>query len=266
MPVSTTPRPALVGLFAALFALGCAEEDGPELPRAGGPSGGGSVSGGSGAGGEQSGSGGATAGAVSGRVRQFRGDEFLLTELAETSGEVAAEAPRAADPWVDTEFTADGFSLAGARRGEGTWIAVESSEAGYFTTLGLFDTTLGSADPVLVTADIVTSIFDTLAVPEDPFPSSGHLVVRVEDEAGDLVPGVQVQLGSASFVTYASAGSWTEFADRTTDEGIAFLGNIPADAVPGETVSVTLAGAMTGTFEALVAAGAVTVVTLEREP
>jgi hypothetical protein len=86
-----------------------------------------------------------------------------------------------------------------------------------------------------------------------------QLVVRVEDEQGRSVAGVFGGL-TAELVAYREAGGWLASDLGTDDSGMIFFGNVPA--TPSLAMkNITFSGAVSARIEALIRAGATTIVT-----
>ncbi len=224
----------------------------------GGGGSGGLGSGGSGLSGDQE---------LAGRVVEFLGDDFFFTETLNLTAEVFAQAEDGTG-WISATHDGQSYSLSGVRLAPKTWMGARliGGEGDYHASFSIQDTQDGRADVPLVRRQVLLEIFGTLLVPEEPGSSAGHVVVRITDTNGQNVQGVTVAVPGASFVTYASSGSWTEYAEQTTTQGLALAGNVLAGSFPGEEVTVTASGAVERTVSVPIAADTVTVANLTVAP
>jgi hypothetical protein len=195
-------------------------------------------------------------------VRALGQADFLLGAPFDGEGLVSGEGSEAG-AWVEAAVVEGAFSLAGVRESDATWFVVEAEDdALYFPTLAQAD---GAAEPILlplIERALVEAIFETVAVPTSPNPSAAQLAVRVVDGAGAPLAGVTLAVAGSGFVSYAEVGGWTEFAESTSDRGLAFVGNVLAEELPGQPVRLELSGPARREVSVLAAEGAVTLVTL----
>ncbi len=101
-------------------------------------------------------------------------------------------------------------------------------------------------------------IFQARSVPADPDPLRAQIVVRVTNRRGEPLALVVPEVRDARAIMYRTLGSWTEFGEQTSGDGMFLAADVPASAFPGSIAKVVLGGAVTGTFEVPVAADAVT--------
>jgi hypothetical protein len=216
-----------------------------------------------GQGGEGSGEGeGGAPGELTGSVREFVDELFTSTIPFDGRATIAAEGERRAV--VETTYTGSGeFALEGFDVADPLWLGVFPEEnRGVLPTLApvALDSIGGeSLDLGVVREDNVDRVFQLQATPSERLPGTGQLFLLFTKN-GRGVPGIEVSLPEAEFVSYANGGAWSAADSRTDASGLVALTNILASAFPGSTKRVYLGGALDGYLLARVAAGSVSVV------
>ncbi|HEY8946639.1 MAG TPA: hypothetical protein VIM73_20445 [Polyangiaceae bacterium] len=264
----------------AVVLLGCQEEEPerpPPLPPCVGatcvPRGGvapPSSSGGSGEGafggadaGGDAGAGGAND-SLEGSVLEFVDDQFESSVTFTGTATLVAEGARGGTTTASWDG-ADPFQLSGFEQEQGlTWVLVSPApNRGVLPTLHPVPTgNVRRADLGLVRTDNLDLILLLLTVPLERLPERAQLVLRFTDPESTTggAEGVRVVSSDAEFISYAVEGTWSDLETATDQSGLVLLGNLSAPPFPGSTKRLSLAGALTGTLEVRVAAGAVSVV------
>jgi hypothetical protein len=165
----------------------------------------------------------------------------------------------------------DPFQLGDFKREQGvTWVLVSPApNRGVLPTLHPVRTgSVRRADLGLVRSDNLDLILLLLTVPLERLPERAQLVLRFTDPESITggAEGVRVVLPEAEFTSYAVEGTWSDLETATDPSGLVLLGNISAAPFPGSIERVSLAGALTGTLDVRVVAGAVSVVEVAPPP
>lgn len=256
-----------------VLALGCAkekEERPPYAPGCQSDCGNGS---GNGIGGTNAGGAGGADGEdeeainVVGSVVLFSDDAFDDTATFVQQARVRVQEPDKEGSYLGANYDGTEFTVAGALKSSRAWVYVEmtSAQTDYWSTLTRQDTRNGTIEAPVVARTSLLEVFDSQS-PKTPATSAAQLVVRVVDESGKGIEGVTVTVPGADFVTYRDLGVWSGLPESTTEEGLAFAGNIPAGVFPGNVPEVSLEGTVTRLVTPVLAAGAVTVVTVVVNP
>lgn len=212
----------------------------------------------SGSGGSEGTGGAAQTGKVVGRVVSILSEDFFFAEPFDQTAQVWAE-PMSGSTWQRTPYDGTSFTFDDVALTSSTWLgAVPDDTSPYHPSFANLVTKDGRADVPLVPRDVLDSVFLTLNLPEEPSPTAGHVVVRVVTPQGEGWQGVTVTVPAASLVTYAGGGTFSEFEEATSKEGLAVAGNVPARSFPGDFISVVLSGAVKRTVPVPVAADTVT--------
>jgi hypothetical protein len=157
--------------------------------------------------------------------------------------------------WSSTKYQGSPIDLEAT--GSALWAAfVPKSDKNHFITIRQ----LTPLSPVLAVARRRTfqDIFQALSVPADPDPLRAQILVRVTNRRGEPLAFVIPQVRDARVIMYRTFGSWTEFGEQTSGDGMFLAADVPASSFPGSIAKVILSGAVSASFEVPVAAGAVT--------
>ena len=252
------------------LALGCQKEEEDRPPFVSGCktncSSGGNGIGGSDAGGAGGADGENEAITVSGSLVLFADDAFDETATFVQQARVRIQEPKKDGSYVGANYDGTEFTVAGALKSSGSWVYVEmaSDQTDYWSTLTRQDTREGTIEAPVVARTSLLEVFDSQS--KTPTTTLAQLVVRVVDKSGKGIEGVTITVPGADFVTYRDLGVWTGLPEATTEEGLAFAGNVAAGFFPGSVPEVSLAGTVKRLLTPVLAAGAVTLVTVVVNP
>lgn len=153
------------------------------------------------------------------------------------------------DDIVATSNTDGSFSLDGAPRDPGVWVAVgtftDSTTETFMDTLQVVDTTVeGAVELVImrrsVLEELISSTFFDEPIELDP--ARGHVILRCVDELGNPIPGLSVVSPSAEVadVAYDAGDIYSDVMGETSTRGTVALMNLPAADYPGGLTTVVL--------------------------
>jgi len=192
-----------------------------------------------------------------------RGTAFMGMAMVSASGQAAAR--------VSGNYDGTSFQIDGALRSATNWFLVVPADtnAGVLPTITPIDTRTITTQMLSVgaaRAQDVLGIYQLSLASTELSADRAQIVLHVVDSQGHGVSGVLAAF-TAELVAYRVQASWIQNqASGTDDSGLIFLGNVMASSVLS-TVTVPLSGTMLNArVDAMVMAGAVTVVTAEVTP
>lgn len=206
---------------------------------------------------------------LEGSVGVFSNAAFSEMDPFVDSAQVYGTQPHTSE-WLEAEYTGELFQLGGVSAGSRVWFAASPEDQSTYQTVFSRQNTLSESGnpfvlPVARRAQ-VEEIFSSL-LSSAPEKNSGHLVVRVIDEDGRGIAGVQLEVLGAELTAYLEQSEvWTNLtSEETSSLGLAFAGNIPARAFPGGLVEVRLLGEVLWQESVYIAQDALTVVEVEAQ-
>jgi hypothetical protein len=137
--------------------------------------------------------------------------------------------------------------------------------SGVLSTISAIDTRSTTTNVLSVGAarqQDVLGIYQLSLASSELAPDRAQIVLHVVDSQARAVSGVLAAF-TAELVAYRAQASWIQNdAAGTDDSGLIFLGNVMASSALSS-VTIPLSGSANARVEAMIMAGAVTVVTVE---
>lgn len=246
----------------------CSGED-PERPPLGDTSStGGVVTQGGGGNGEGSGGTTSTTDVVSGRIYTLETDNLFLgtgTTYTTASTVYVFDADLKGNETFDYDGAA--FEATGIEARADTWFAAQPvNDTTMLPTISMQDSSLTGLGLPVLERSVLNEILASLVTPATFGSAAAALVVRLVDATGAPISKARPQVVGGTDLIFRDSGFWSDSVDETSDDGIFLCYNIPSGSLPGQTVKLLLSGSISDEFTLPVAAGAVTVVTLETGP
>lgn len=183
--------------------------------------------------------------AISGSILVLTDDDFTTGLPLPGLATVSVEGANGIS--VTGNYDGDKYSVSGVKIDSPVWATVEPQPADGLPTAQPLNTTATDVlDLVTVqgsTLDLIYNVLPTLVTRD---PGMAQIVLRFVDEQGAPVPGVLVEhLGEV--VVYDAAGTWTDDAVGTGDQGFAIVSNVaPASGPAKQTFSFTVNSVTSG--------------------
>lgn len=255
--------------FAALSSVtACSGEDPERPPLANTGSSAGPIGNGSQGGGSEDSDSDPTAEVVSGRVYSIETDNlFLDTGNSYTTASTIHVFD--VDLRGSETFDYDGtsFEATGIETRAGTWLAAQPiNDSNLLPTITQQDTRLSGLGLPVLQRSVLNEILSSLVTPATFGTAAAALVVRLVDAEGLPISKARPQVVGGTDLVFRDSGFWNDGVDETSEDGIFLCYNIPSSSLPGQTVKLLLSGSIADEFTLPIAAGAVTIVTLETGP
>lgn len=194
-------------------------------------------------------------GSLTGQVLALSDDYF--DHGTQYSGLANVSATGETGARVSGSYDGTSFQLGGVLKTAANWFLVSPQGNGPLPTISPVDTRVVENVTVAVAASTdVDGIFLNLGT--DRASGRAQVVLRIVDAQGRSVRGVKASV--TAVVAYRAGTAWLSTSDGTDDSGMIFLGNIDAGSALSK-ISISLSGAAQARVEAMIQAGAVSILT-----
>jgi len=205
---------------------------------------------------------------LTGQVLEY-GDDFFDRGTAFT-GMAAVSAAGLAAARVTGNYDGTSFQIDGALKAAVNWFLVVPADtnSGVLSTITPIDTRTITTQMLSVgaaRAQDVLGIYQLSLASTELSADRAQIVLHAVDSQGHGVTGVLAAF-TTELVAYRVQASWIQNeASGTDDSGLIFLGNVMAGSALS-TATIPLSGTVNARVDAMVLAGAVTVITAEVMP
>lgn len=172
-----------------------------------------------------------TAVSLTGKVEAFSDNRFNLTIPLTETGTILAQSAIESDEYLSAFYDGASYTLIDVLASSDTWLEYNPEDpVNNFATLTRGSTVSGEYDLRVVPRIIIEDLMGFASQIASPNPERAQLILRAVDSLGNPASNINFSVPGTEFTLYATASTWSEELQATTNSGLFFGANIDVTA------------------------------------